>query len=65
MFADMMNMQAREELNEERISLLEKAIEKVLKYDDRLEKNAIYSFDHHILFDILREALDREREIKI
>lgn len=65
MIADMMNMQAREELNKERISLLEKAIENVLEYDDRLKKNVAYSFDHHILFDILREALDREREIKI
>ena len=65
MIADMMNLQARNELLKERINLLEKAVEEALTFDDRKNKHINYSFDKNKVFDVLQEALSREKEIKI
>jgi len=63
MTADLMNLQAKNELLKERINIMEEAIKEALNFDDRQQKNVSYSFDHRIIFDILQKALDRQREI--
>lgn len=64
MIADMMNLQAKAELAEERAKILEEAIKKVLEYDLRDLKDVTYTFGKNKIFDILKEALDREKQIK-
>lgn len=60
-----MDLSARIELLGERVKILEKAIETVMKLDDRKIPNVVYSFDSAVIFDKLKIALAQEKEIAI